>query len=379
MQQDSENIVNRKYREGMISLAKDKLSRLEVIRLWKDCFEDTEEFIQLYFERKYKGENTLLYRIVEGEALGALQMLPYPMTYAGSCIDISYISGACTIAKARNEGIMKRLLLRAFEEMGKRNVVMSTLIPQEAWLFDYYRRLGYAPVFDYTWGIYGEEAGVLPDNIDFEFPEKLLEGDTDLYDYFASRMRARACCVQHTREDFECILDDLCLSGGELLVARDAIRRIVGMAFVLQEKEQIRVNDWFYDSEIIKNGLLAKIRQTWGVKRIECKELPHGKQQVHYGMARIIDVPQMLELYAVCYPEKSFVVEVADEQIAQNTGIYTVRKGSCEEGYGLQNFVPIKVDVAELTSLLLGYHPDRIAGETSVFEHRRPYMSLMLD
>ena len=142
MQQDSEKIVNRKYREGMISLAKDKLSRLEVIRLWKDCFEDTEEFIQLYFERKYKGENTLLYRIVEGEALGALQMLPYPMTYAGSCIDISYISGACTIAKARNEGIMKRLLLRAFEEMGKRNVVMSTLIPQEAWLFDYYRRLG---------------------------------------------------------------------------------------------------------------------------------------------------------------------------------------------------------------------------------------------
>lgn len=73
MQQDSENIVNRKYREGMISLAKDKLSRLEVIRLWKDCFEDTEEFIQLYFERKYKGENTLLYRIVEGEALGALR------------------------------------------------------------------------------------------------------------------------------------------------------------------------------------------------------------------------------------------------------------------------------------------------------------------
>lgn len=62
-------------------MAKDKLSRLEVIRLWKDCFEDTEEFIQLYFERKYKGENTLLYRIVEGEALGCFAdvALPYDL------------------------------------------------------------------------------------------------------------------------------------------------------------------------------------------------------------------------------------------------------------------------------------------------------------
>ena len=31
----------------------------EVMELWRVCFDDTEEFIQFYFDKKYKDENAL--------------------------------------------------------------------------------------------------------------------------------------------------------------------------------------------------------------------------------------------------------------------------------------------------------------------------------
>ena len=33
----------------------------EVMELWRVCFDDTEEFIQFYFDKKYKEENALVY------------------------------------------------------------------------------------------------------------------------------------------------------------------------------------------------------------------------------------------------------------------------------------------------------------------------------
>ena len=48
------------------------------MELWRRCFEDTDEFIRFYFERKYSNANSLIYE-ENGKALSALQMLPYPM------------------------------------------------------------------------------------------------------------------------------------------------------------------------------------------------------------------------------------------------------------------------------------------------------------
>ena len=33
----------------------------QVMELWRRCFEDTDEFIRFYFERKYSDANSLIY------------------------------------------------------------------------------------------------------------------------------------------------------------------------------------------------------------------------------------------------------------------------------------------------------------------------------
>ena len=67
------------------------------------------------------------------------------MTFEGEDIHTAYISGACTHPDYRNQGVMHELLSQAFARMLHNNVALSTLIPAEPWLFDYYGRSGYAP------------------------------------------------------------------------------------------------------------------------------------------------------------------------------------------------------------------------------------------
>ena len=105
--------------------------------LWKRCFNDSDDFTDLYFRLRYSEE--VNQTLKEGnEVIAALQMLPYPMTFCGRTVPTSYISGACTHPDHRNRGAMRTLLAHSFERMRQEGILFSTLIPAEPWLFNYY-------------------------------------------------------------------------------------------------------------------------------------------------------------------------------------------------------------------------------------------------
>ena len=121
----------------------------QVKALWKVCFDDSEEFVEMYFGLRYKTEVNVAIQSGD-EVISALQMLPYPMTFGGETVQTSYISGACTHPDYRSKGVMCELLSQSFARMLRNGVHFSTLIPAEPWLFDYYARMGYASVFKYS-------------------------------------------------------------------------------------------------------------------------------------------------------------------------------------------------------------------------------------
>ena len=125
-----------------------RIMKREVMELWRVCFDDMEEFIQFYFDKKYKDENALVYWDEQGAAIAALQTPLYPMTFGETQIITGYISGACTHPLARARGVMTKLLREAFYVMRGKKIPMSTLIPASEWLYDYYGKMGYATVFD---------------------------------------------------------------------------------------------------------------------------------------------------------------------------------------------------------------------------------------
>ena len=121
----------------------------KVKALWKLCFDDSDQFIDMYFRLRYKSEINVV--IESGnEVISALQMLPYVMTYYGKEISVNYIYGACTLPSERGQGLMRQLIQKAFEVMESRKVALTVIIPADPWLFDYYRDLGYTEAFDYS-------------------------------------------------------------------------------------------------------------------------------------------------------------------------------------------------------------------------------------
>ena len=118
----------------------------QLIDLWRTSFDDSEEFIKLFFDRVYKKENALFIK-KDGKIVSALQMLPYPMSFCGKQVATSYISGACTHPDFRNRGVMRQLLSQAFARMLPNGIFFSTLIPANPWLFDYYARIGYCLLY----------------------------------------------------------------------------------------------------------------------------------------------------------------------------------------------------------------------------------------
>ena len=70
-------------------------TRKELKTLWKTCFGDSDEFVNLFFQKIYKPENCL-YIAENGAIISAVYMLPYTMTWYGNVLPVGYIYAAAT-------------------------------------------------------------------------------------------------------------------------------------------------------------------------------------------------------------------------------------------------------------------------------------------
>ncbi|BCI64521.1 GNAT family N-acetyltransferase [Coprobacter secundus] len=334
--------------------------------LWQNCFDDSEDFMNLYFSTKYSDENTLVK--VEGDlVLSALQMLPYTMTCWGSEVRTSYISGASTRLEYRGRGLMKTLLSEAFQVMRDRKIPLSILIPAEDWLYEYYQRMGYVSVFRRIEDIYTDLPAFLP-----VYKEHTVD---ELFTYFSAHMRKRACCVQHSFDDFGVILEDFRLAGGKVVSISGLNSDIRGMAFVVPSPEQVIVKEWFYDDEETKLELLCTVRGIFPNMEIHCFSPVTKDSRVSYvmGMLRIIDVYSLLSFYASSHPKASFRYLIKDAFVSGNNGLFTVNNGICVHQPALLSYNSVKeINVFDLAKLLFGQ-----SGEIN--SELTPYMSLMLE
>lgn len=344
----------------------------EVRALWDICFGDDEAFTELYFSRRYN-EDVNIVITEKGRVISALQILPYTMTYCKDIIPMGYISGACTHPDFRNKGAMKRLLSASFSKMRKQGIPLTTLIPAEEWLFDYYSKTGFVSVFEYS------SKAVLPSSLTISGKYSVTDfsssEEKDVYAYFNKKMLERPYCIQHSEEDFNVILEDLHLGDGVLLVAR-LNNQIKGIVFCYSLDNILHVPELLYEDETVKETLLAEAARRMNVKEIDCIEPSTGGMGEILGMARIIDAENMLVLFARQNIEIEISFNLIDEFIKENNGFYSMKSGKIERGEIKEGF--INVTIEELTQALMGYNTEELP-EILRFPKQHPYMSLMLN
>mgnify|MGYP001776753411 CR=1 FL=1 len=337
----------------------------QVKKLWRLCFNDSEEFTELYFRLRYTDDiNAAIWS--GDELIAALQMIPYPLTFCGQTVRTAYISGACTHPDFRNRGVMGELLAESFARMHRNRVSFATLIPAEPWLFGYYARTGFAPVFGLCRQTFvPTSCPALPPDTCVETADGFSE---EASTYLYRKQQERPCCVLHTADDLKVVEADLQLSGGKVFALK-ADGRTAALAVAYPEAgERWTVGEVVADSPQAQADLLDSLCHTVQASELTLLLPPSegdGSEVRPLGMARIVDVRDVLHLYAAAHPEAELNLEVTDEQLAANNGYYYLNNGKCMESDRRLPGRHLSLSIGELTQLLL--------------EPARPYMSLMLN
>lgn len=291
----------------MIQFANEQTVPL-VRQMWKICFEDCDEFLDILFTYKYKNENTLIY-FEKGKAVASLQMLPYTINFYKQEIPFAYLAGLCTLPEYRKKGYMAQLIHKAHRILFERDIPLSILIPAEEWLYGFYEKYGYTQVFDK-----GDELIPLKQILD-TYPNDIPKA----YQAFNEIFRFRDFCVQKNLKDFEAITEEYKLDG-------------------YPEKKNLA------------------------------------------GMARIIDIWALLDLYAKDNLSKKFSIKVTDDLSGKGFHSFLINRG--EVDVILKTDIPfnIETDIQLLCRLLFGYKTKELEKKYQIFfDEHQPEMNLMLE
>ena len=259
----------------------------EIAKLWQDIFHDSDEYTDLFFNRVYKPENTLV--IKHNECIvSALQMIPYPVKLNDTIIQAAYLCGLYTHPLERGKGLMKTLMRYAMAEMKRRGYGLAIVIPAEPSLFIYYRNLGFTSPINHaivfqSYGIYNN---VWNRNAPFTFEPCSNEH----FPYFDRKQREREKTILHDEYDFETILRELKSDGGEAFAAIDN-NRPAGMAFAIKSSQNtVLFKEIFADNEKIHEALLRHACRLFDANNVKII-LPATpeKETTPYGLACIID------------------------------------------------------------------------------------------
>ncbi len=255
--------------------------------LWRVCFNDTGEFVHLFFEEVYDDENTL---VVEenGRIVSALQLLPYTLAFKRNEIPVAYICGVSTHPESRGKGYMSQLMKEAEDVLKQRNIPLAFLIPANHGLFELYRRFDYKEAFWYATETYSMNKTQTGSCARISIAEVTASG---LFPYFDKKLRERTAGMLHNEKDFMVIRKDLVLSRGKLLVASNVRNEVTGMAFTLpdEEKKTAYITELLYDNSSIKDQLLYATAELYHVSEVKYQVQPDSSNVHPKGMAKVID------------------------------------------------------------------------------------------
>ena len=188
----------------------------ETRELWKQVFNDSEKFMDLYFNRVYQPKYNITCQI-NRHVVAALQTLPYTLLYHGSEVKTAYISGVSTHPDFRQQGVADNLMRQAHFDLFYKEVVFATLIPAEKWLYEWYGRCGYAEQITCTPPPTGIE------KMNFETFDKL--------------QRTKNCVLLHDREGFDIIQEDIRLAGADYHPATQPVQAMIRVVNVKRALE----------------------------------------------------------------------------------------------------------------------------------------------
>lgn len=226
----------------------------DIIRLWDQCFPDEGGFNPYFFENLFAPACTLLL-LEEGRLCAMTQMLPYRLRTPLGNEEVTYIYGACTALEMRKRGYMAQLLQHSFTLDRQAGRAASILIPQEEWLFGFYRKFGYQPAFFVT-----EECYTTPKETTHTSAALQTLSSSDvlaLQHFYEVQSRNIACAILRDTDQWKQQLKMFSTLGAGAYALKDS--EIRAYAFVWKTDEGLWAQEMFSDGSESEEALCAAL------------------------------------------------------------------------------------------------------------------------
>ncbi|MEY8427276.1 GNAT family N-acetyltransferase [Lachnospiraceae bacterium 46-15] len=342
-----------KYEIRLLDAAENEKTKSLYQRVFK---EDSTEFVEYYY--RYKARENRIYAAEgeDGEVLSMLHLNPYLMCLGTREVFGEYIVAVATDEKCRRQGMMRRLMKTALEDMWRIGEPFAFLMPADEKL---YRPFGFAFIYRQNQGrIY------VKDFLGQPHLECRRAGKKDIPSLaeFANAYLKRnyRTFAFHMEEYFETLLEEQKCQGGDvvLICSQGRIRGYFFTAF--EEGAEVRELVAEEDCEAFSLPSLAHYLKGHGRVSLHgfSEDLMEVQESKPMIMGRVVN-PEQFALCLACDKQVEFVFRLTDELLPQNTGIY--RFHGDKEGGKLEKCKSeepeFTLSIGEFTALSFGECP----------------------
>ena len=278
--------------------------------IWRTTFGDSDDFIALYSRTTFDPRRThLLTALDQSRALSHVQYLPYLMRYRDQWWRAGYISGAATESDQRGKGLVQHLMRAGHQQMWREGCLCAFLIPAEEWLYQFYRKMGYAT-------LYGKRSTPTLQGT----PKELSAAEAwQQYLHWQATLAMCHPTVTHSYLQWRTLLASLALEGGGIgtiggttyYYYKDAEGKTQSVLAIPPAEEAV---DTTFD-ETAPFGMLRPLRiaqlLTWAAE---------------LGLLKF----DLLASHALYHDEQRIVFDLLDEQIPVNSGRYCFLCQRCQ-------------------------------------------------
>ena len=315
----------------------------------------------------------------EGDTLQACTtLLPMDAWYEGKVVGFGAVQGVACLPEYRRGGRIRALMLSVLEEMYERGDVFSFLYP---FSYMFYRKFGYevnqrllrtkAPLADLLrWERPGHARQFLPECIGGESdPMDIVE----VYNLWAARQNLS---VDRDGSLWRRHLEKSPTSGDSIRTYVWYSPKDVACAYIQfsRKDHSLIVQDFAWSNKEGLYGMLGFMGRLGGSNSLQHIQWDMAEdiapelfwpethdletEQIYHGMARVIHVERALGLLHAPTGSADVTIEVSDEQLPVNTGIYRV----CWSDGSLsvkrtQSPANLRVSIPALTQMLSGFLP----------------------
>ena len=311
-------------------------------KLYEEIFdEDSPAFVDYYFRVKAAENEIFVVENEKQEILATLHLNPYEMMFCGEKVKTNYIVAVATRADCRHQGMMRSLLQASLQEMYRRKVTFTWLMPAAEAI---YRPFGFRFIYeknkmtvtadvlrraetDENWQIHSDQE--VSGDI---FCEEAKKEDLAELACFAEKQLSKLAEVYtvHDIAYFEQRMQEVECEGGSLILIRKE-KEICGYFLALKkdrEAWEIVVEDavqkkafpavlhWFGASE--EKCTFTAFPQIW--------EQYAQSENVPAIMGRIVH----LERFVCCLKikkEQEWKIRLTDSLIPENNGYFIIKTG----------------------------------------------------